>query len=138
MQKARSSGFGSLPRMRHPCSQAVSGPRSCEAFFATNCCHLDEKRIDYERTDVREYLVIILDPQEVVWHARHGDKLMRIPPDPDGLYRSTVFPGLWLDLEALLNKDLDRVIATLSRGLSSPEHTDFIAQLTAVRNRMKA
>ena len=31
---------------------------------------LGVKREDYERTEVQEYLVISVDPEEVVWHIR--------------------------------------------------------------------
>ena len=69
-----------------------------------------------------------LDPAEVHWHVRHGDELVRIDPDPDGLYRSAAFPGLWLDPSALLRADLEGLIAALerrpgdarSRGLRRP------------------
>jgi Uma2 family endonuclease len=96
---------------------------------------LGDKRADYERTGVQEYLVISLDPKDLVCHIRRDDKLVRIPPSADGLYRSTVFPGLWLDPEALLSADLDRVIATLDRGLASPEHDTFVTRLAAARTR---
>jgi Uma2 family endonuclease len=99
---------------------------------------LGDKRTDYERTDVQEYLVISLDPDEVIWHVRRNDKLVRMLPDPDGLYRSKVFPGLWLDPDALLNEDLNQVIATLDRGLASPEHASFITRLAAKRKQKKS
>ena len=50
---------------------------------------------------------------------------------PDGVFRSEVFPGLWLDPEALIADDMDRLIATLDRGLATPEHAAFAAQLAA-------
>ena len=90
---------------------------------------LGGKRDDYERAGVREYVVVSLDPREVIWHARRGDKFVRIPPDPDGIYRSAAFPGLWLDPSSLLKGDLDGIIATLERGLATPEHAEFVARL---------
>ena len=98
---------------------------------------LGDKLTDYERIDVQEYLVISLDPDEVIWHVRRKDKLVRMLPDPDGLYRSKVFPGLWLDPVALLSEDLNQVIATLDRGLASPEHASFLTRLAARRERKK-
>ena len=65
------------------------------------------------------------------------DKLVHMLPDPDGLYRSKVFPGLWLDPVALLNEDLNQVIATLDRGLASPEHASFIKRLATIHKRKK-
>ena len=45
------------------------------------------------------------------------------------MFRSTIFPGLWLDKAALLRGDMATVLATLGRGLASPEHADFAATL---------
>jgi Uma2 family endonuclease len=90
---------------------------------------LGGKRDDYERSGVREYIVVALDPDEIHWHVRRGERLERILPDPDGLYRSAAFPGLWLDPAALLSGDLEGSIATLDRGLATPEHAAFVARL---------
>jgi Putative restriction endonuclease len=90
---------------------------------------LGDKRADYERAGVKEYIVMALDTQEIHWHVRRDDKLVRIAPDPDGIYRSTVFPGLWLDPAALLRKDLAGALAVLERGLATPEHAAFVARL---------
>jgi hypothetical protein len=40
-----------------------------------------------------------------------------------------VFPGLWLDPAALVAGDAQTVLAALSRGLATPEHTAFVARL---------
>lgn len=96
---------------------------------------LGGKRDDYERAGVREYVVVALDAKEVHWHVRRGDRLVRIDPDPDGLHRSAVFPGLWLDPAALLNRDMAGVLTTLERGLATPEHAAFVARLADEKAR---
>jgi len=80
--------------------------------------------------------VIALDPDEVIWHVRAGDHLIRVPPDQDGLYRSRQFPGLWLDPRALLADNVLALIAALERGLATAEHTAFVAQLAANAGRL--
>ena len=51
-------------------------------------------------------------------------------PPADGILRSKVFPGLWLDPAALVRGDLNAVLkAILQQGLNSPEHADFVARL---------
>jgi hypothetical protein len=102
-----------------------------EVSDTSRATDLGDKRIDYERAGVLEYIVVALDPDEVIWHVRRGDRLERMPPDPDGLYRSTAFPGLWLDPRALLNGDAATLIAALERGLATPEHAEFAAALAA-------
>ncbi len=88
-----------------------------------------EKRADYERAGVLEYVVVALDPGEVFWHVRRGARLERLTADPDGLYRSQAFPGLWLGPKALVANDGTTVIATLERGLATAEHAEFAAAL---------
>jgi Uma2 family endonuclease len=94
---------------------------------------LGDKLADYERAGVLEYVVVALDPDEVLWHARRGDQLVQVPPGPDGVYRSEAFPGLWLDPAALLADDPARLLAVLEQGLATPEHTAFVARLAAAR-----
>jgi Uma2 family endonuclease len=94
---------------------------------------LGPKFQDYQRAGVLEYVVVALDPDEVFWFVHRDDQLVAWPAGPDGVFRSEVFPGLWLDPDALFADDMDRLIATLDRGLATPEHADFTAHLAARR-----
>jgi Uma2 family endonuclease len=98
---------------------------------------LNAKKADYERTRVREYLVVELDPNRIHWFIRRRGRFVDLPPGPDGIHRSLVFPGLWLDPEALYAHDLDRLIEVLEQGLASPEHAAFVAKLARARARRK-
>jgi hypothetical protein len=49
--------------------------------------------------------------------------------DAQGLVRSEVFPGVWLDPAALIRGDLATVLAVVQHGLASPEHDAFVARL---------
>lgn len=81
----------------------------------------------YRRNGVREYVVWRVSDRQIDWFVLNEGRYDRREPDPDGLYRSTVFPGLWLDPNALLNGDLAAVLAVLSRGMATPEHAAFLA-----------
>lgn len=83
----------------------------------------------YQQAGVPEYLVILLHEREIRWHFLAEDKYHRLAPDGDGMHRSRVFPGLWLDGQALLRGDLASVLARLQEGLNSPEHQAFVAKL---------
>jgi hypothetical protein len=104
-----------------------------EVSKATRFIDLGPKRADYERAGVREYVVRALEPDEVIWHERREGRLVAVDPGQDGLYRSVVFPGLWLDPRALVADDLAGVLAALERGLATPEHAAFVARLAAAR-----
>jgi Uma2 family endonuclease len=91
------------------------------------------KLADYERNGTMEYIVFTIDPDDVFWHVRQGGRLVRNPPDADGLYRSKTFPGLWLDPDALIADDGPAMVATLEQGLATADHADFVARLAAFR-----
>ena len=92
---------------------------------------LNEKKADYERAGVREYVVVELDPDSVHWFIRRRKRFQVLRPGRDGIYRSEVFPGLWLDADALFAEDLDRLMLVLDQGLATPEHAAFVAKLAA-------
>jgi Uma2 family endonuclease len=83
----------------------------------------------YRRNGVREYLVWRVLEQQVDWFVLRAGQYERLAPDAQGVLRSEVFPGLWLDTVALLRGDLAGVLATLQRGLASPEHAAFVARI---------
>ncbi len=56
---------------------------------------------------------------------------MALTAGPDGIIRSEVFPGLWLDPAAVLARDGARLVAVLQEGLASPEHAAFVERLAA-------
>jgi hypothetical protein len=58
-----------------------------------------------------------------------GESLDRLDAGADGIYRSEVFPGLWVDTAALLRGDLAAVLAVLQRGIATAEHAAFVARL---------
>lgn len=57
------------------------------------------------------------------------DRAAELPPDPDGILCSRRFPGLWLDPQALVRRDLARMQEVLKAGLGSPEHATFVTGL---------
>jgi Uma2 family endonuclease len=96
---------------------------------------LKQKKADYERAGVVEYLVVELGPNRIHWFARRANRFHKLPPGPDGIYRSNVFPGLWLDAESLFAEDRHRLIEVLKQGLATPEHAAFVARLAKARRR---
>jgi Uma2 family endonuclease len=94
---------------------------------------LGAKKADYERAGVLEYLVVTLDPDDVHWFVRRGGQFVEMSPGPDGVLRSEVFPGLWLDPQALLIEDRSRQMQILHQGIASPEHAEFVDRLARAK-----
>ncbi len=104
-----------------------------EVSDSTRSRDLGSKKAEYEKAGVPEYLFVGIGPDEVRWFAQVEGRYVLIAPEADGVLRSRVFPGLWLDPKALLTGDAGAVIGALERGLASAEHARFAAELAARR-----
>ncbi len=102
-----------------------------EISDTTESIDLNRKKRDYEEAGVREYMVAAIRSGEVFWFSRRRGKFKPLAPGTDGIFRSEIFPGLWLDPEAFLQRDRKRLLAVLRQGLASPEHAAFVAKLAA-------
>lgn len=92
---------------------------------------LREKRRAYRRNGVREYIVWQIYDGRIDWWALREGEYEPLQRDEAGVVKSEVFPGLWLDVPALLANDPTKTLATLQQGITSEEHTAFVAKLTA-------
>ena len=99
---------------------------------------LGRRKADYERAGVREYVVVELDPNRVHWFVLREGRYEELAAGEDGVTRSEVFPGLWLDAAALFGNDPARLIGVLEQGLATPRHADFVASLVERRGRSAA
>lgn len=100
-----------------------------EVSATTASKDLTQKLPVYRRNGVREYIVWRVWDKALDWFILRGSQYERLAPGPDGVYRSDVFPGLWLDAEALIRRDLGRVLDVLQLGLTSDEHARFVELL---------
>ncbi len=87
------------------------------------------KRKVYQRNGVLEYIVWQVLPQQIDWFVLREGQYHPLSPHEDGILRSEVFPGLWLDAAALMRSELARVLTVLQQGLATPEHATFVARL---------
>ena len=87
----------------------------------------------YRRNGVREYVVWRVLDEEVDWFVLREGQYERLALGSDGLLRSEVFMGLWLDPAALVRNDLATALAAVQQGLSSPEHAAFVARLNQLQ-----
>jgi len=90
---------------------------------------LHDKKHAYRRNGVQEYIVWTMDPKQVQWFRLHEGVYVPLLPGEDGIIRSEVFPGLQLDVQALLADDGVRMMTTLQEGIRTPEHAAFVERL---------
>ena len=62
------------------------------------------------------------------WELREGE-YVPLPLEANEVFRSRVFPGLFLNVSALLRGDLAGVLAALQEGIKIDEHDAFVARL---------
>ncbi len=97
------------------------------ASSAANDLH-DKKKV-YRRNGVREYIVWQSLENKLDWFGLQNEEYVQLELDANGVIKSSIFPGLWLDLQALCRGEMTQVLAVLQQGLNSKEHTDFVEQL---------
>jgi Uma2 family endonuclease len=88
-----------------------------------------EKVASYRRAGVLEYVVFRTEDDALDWWVLEDDEYRPASPDDQGVIRSRVCAGLWLDTRALLDRDGARVLAVLQQGIQSPEHARFVEDL---------
>lgn len=92
---------------------------------------LHQKKTAYEENGVLEYVVYRVQDEAIDWFILRNGKYQHLKKTKTGLYKSKVFPGLWLDSRAMIAGDLAKVIKVVQQGIASPEHRRFVAKLRA-------
>jgi Uma2 family endonuclease len=109
---------------------AVGGPELVAEVAATSANYdLHDKLDVYQRNNVRDYIVWRVFDQVIDWFVLRGSKYERLALLPDGICRSQVLPGLWLDPAALMRRDMTRVFKIAQQGIASAEHAAFVSHL---------
>jgi Uma2 family endonuclease len=100
-----------------------------EVASSSESIDLNTKLRDYEQAGVLEYLVVVVRRRVIRWFVLQEGQYQETSVEHDGILRSRVFPGLWLDVEALLQLDGLQVMDTLQQGVATLEHAAFVQQL---------
>ncbi len=90
---------------------------------------LHDKLELYEAKGVQEYIVWRVLDEQIDWFGLVNGKYKKMSADKNGIVESKVFPGLTLNVTALLEDDLKQVLATLQEGLASETYKEFAASL---------
>lgn len=98
-----------------------------EISHTTEYLDREKKGPEYEQTGVSEYLLVLIERQEIHWFDFRSGGM--IEPNRRSIARSRIFPGLWLHIPALLRLDSRQLTQILQRGLDSREHRAFVKRL---------
>lgn len=109
----------------------IAGPPElvAEVAYASHSHDLHSKRREYEKAGIREYVILVEREKRVEWLVLRDGTFEPLAPGADGLLRSEVFPGLWLDPPAMMRRDGARVIEVVQQGTASAEHSAFVDRL---------
>ncbi len=114
----------------------VEGAPELIAEIAASTASIDvhDKKKVYRRNQVQEYLVWRVYDRELDWFRLVEGKYIQLIANDEGIISSQVFPGLWLDKQALLTGDLAQVLAVLQQGLATEKHQNFVEKLSKTPN----
>ena len=102
-----------------------------EVAASSAAIDLHDKKRAYRRNAVQEYIVWRVLDRQLDWFCLQGSDYISLQADVEGVLWSQVFPGLWLNVEALLAGNMTQVITVLHTGLRSSEYQEFKQQLIA-------
>ena len=97
---------------------------------------LHDKKETYIRFGIQEYVVWRTLDHALDWFRLEGNAYVKVEPDANGIIESSVFPGLRLNVAALLAGDMATVLAELQRGIASPAHAAFVGQLAQRKQQL--
>ena len=110
----------------------VEGAPELIAEVAASSVSIDthDKFKVYRRNQVQEYIVWRFEDGELDWFRLTEGNYILLESNSQGIIKSQVFPGLWLDKQAMLTENLAKVIEILQQGLTTVEHQNFFKQLS--------
>lgn len=110
-----------------PAKYVYGGPELVvEIAYSSRSIDLGTKRLRYAEAGVKEFLVFDIHAHNLQWFSPPATRARKTD---DGIYRSEVFPGLWIHSNALLRRDNARALDVLNDGIASAEHQQFVELL---------
>ncbi len=100
-----------------------------EIAASTASYDLHDKLQAYRRNGVREYLVWVVLEDEFRWYVLDEGEYRQQEADAAGCLSSPFFPGLVLEVKALLAGEMGPVLTRLQEGIGSPEYERFVEAL---------
>src|SRR5262249_26328256 len=95
----------------------------CEVAVSSLRIDLGKKLDMYEKYGVQEYIVFDAKDHSLHWFQLPDRE--HIHPDASGIYKSQLFPGLWIDSKALARGDAAGMLAAVDAGTKTAAHKKF-------------
>lgn len=92
---------------------------------------MHDKRRVYARNGVPEYVVLLVHEKQIAWFILRQGVYEPQQPNERGILQSEIFPGLWLQAEAMVRGDMAKALAVLHEGIQSDAHAEFVEQVEA-------
>ncbi len=111
----------------------IEGPPELvvEVAHSSAAYDLHDKKQAYRRNGVQEYLVWQIEDARVDGFVLSEGAYRARSPDEDGRLSSRVFPGLVLDVPALLDENFSAVLTGVQEQVGSDAHQAFVERLAA-------
>lgn len=104
-----------------------------EVSGSTDRHDLGAKKTLYLNTGVPEYLNWSVPDEQIVLFRLQSSSYEKVAEDHTGILKSLILPGLWFDPAALIRGDRPRIYEVMDMGIASPEHKEFVQELTRRR-----
>jgi Uma2 family endonuclease len=105
----------------------------CEVSRASDSYDRTAKKQVYRRSGVKEFILWRVENRTIDWFILRNDDYELLSSNEGGIIRSATFPGLWLDVAAMIRLDGPAVVRVLQDGINSVEHARFVEQLQQSR-----
>jgi Uma2 family endonuclease len=124
-------------RSKTTSNEYIEGPPEwiAEIAHSSKAIDLHQKKDEYQRNGVPEYVVMCVKEKQLRWFDLQSDQ--ELDPDADGIFRMRSFPGLWINAKALFAQDYQSLMKTLEEGLATPEHRAFVEKLASQYRQAK-
>lgn len=71
-----------------------------EVIASSRSYDLGPKLALYQRAGVPEYVAALTEVEQIEWRVLDQGSYRLMQPDQEGIFRSKIFPSLWLDPDA--------------------------------------
>ncbi|MEM6253467.1 MAG: Uma2 family endonuclease [Cyanobacteria bacterium P01_D01_bin.156] len=95
---------------------------------------LYEKKTVYRWNGIKEYVVWQVAEKKISWYSLEDGDYVLLLSDGQEIIRSKVFPGLDLQVDALLKSDLATVLTQVQQSITTDMYQAFVAQLAHKRD----